>query len=60
MSKRLLSGQHDTPRKSRLKGIVDYCDAKAIPYYKTDVFQFVGIGSTQGYEILKQDNVLAD
>ena len=59
MSKRFTSSQHGTPRKARLKEIVNYCDVKVIPHYKTNVFQFVSIGSTQGYKIPKRDNVLA-
>ena len=50
----------DTPRTSRIKGTIDFNDAHGIQYFKSDVFRFNGVGKTQGWEMLKNDNTLAD
>ncbi|KAF1954894.1 hypothetical protein CC80DRAFT_536656 [Byssothecium circinans] len=36
------SSIYDTPRKARIKGAINFCDWRRLPYYKTDVFRFNG------------------
>jgi hypothetical protein len=47
---------HDTPKKSRIKGAVDYMKYREIPFYHSDLFRFNGVSKTQGWVILQQDN----
>ncbi|KAF1957793.1 hypothetical protein CC80DRAFT_534322 [Byssothecium circinans] len=54
------SSIYDTPRKARIKGAIDFCDWRRLPYYKTDVFRFNGVLRQRGYEIISQDNPEAD
>ncbi|KAF1960716.1 hypothetical protein CC80DRAFT_523056 [Byssothecium circinans] len=54
------SSIYDTPRKARIKGAIDFCDWRRLPYYKTDVFRFNGVSRQRGYEIISQDNPEAD
>ena len=54
----------DSPRtvRAKVRGIVEFCDAKHIPYFKTDVFKFYGISYNRGYEYLRNgsSNLLRD
>jgi NH3-dependent NAD+ synthetase len=50
----------NTPKKARIKGAVDFYDYMGIPYYKIDVFRYNSISRQRGYEILAEDNWLAD
>ena len=45
---------YDTPKRSKIKGTVEYLKAKGLPCDTEDVIAFFGGKSTQGYEILKQ------
>lgn len=43
---------HDTPKRCRIKGVIEYLNAHYIPYFKRDVFQFFDASHTQAYDIL--------
>ena len=51
---------HETPRKARVKGAIDYMEARGILHFKVDVFRFNGVSKTRGWEMLKNDNELDD
>ena len=47
---------YDTPKRSKIKGTVEYLKAKGLPCDTEDVIAFFDDKSTQEYEILKQSN----
>ncbi|KAL8351748.1 hypothetical protein RB601_002184 [Gaeumannomyces tritici] len=53
-----MPAHHSTPKKIRVQGICDYLDAKGTTYSHNDVFRFVGVSKTVGWEILAQDRNL--
>ncbi len=60
--------EHEAPRDSptttraKIRGTVEFCDAKKIPYFKTDVFRFFGVSHNRGYEYLRNgsSNLISD
>jgi hypothetical protein len=49
-----------SPKKARIKGVRDFNETFGIPYFKTDLFKYYGVSPRRGYEILAEDNPLAD
>jgi len=49
---------HITPKKAKVKGIVDYLKARGIPYFKSDIFRFYGVGKTRGWAILSENDTI--
>ncbi|CAG9950916.1 unnamed protein product [Clonostachys rosea f. rosea IK726] len=47
---------HDTPKKARLKGAAEFLEAKKIPYFKTDLFNYFEVPARTGYRILSEDS----
>ena len=46
-----------TPKKARVKGTIDFLEAKGIPHFKSEVFQFHGVGHNAGWKILRQNDL---
>jgi hypothetical protein len=59
MSKRTLS-QLDTPKKARIKGAAAFMDAKGIPYFHSELFNFFDVSKHQGWRILAEPNQADD
>jgi len=45
-----------TPTKTKIHGAIEFCLAKGILRSKQEVFDFFGVGRTQGYTILNNKN----
>ncbi|KAF1943307.1 hypothetical protein EJ02DRAFT_343427, partial [Clathrospora elynae] len=45
-----------TPKKARIKGAADFMDAKGIPYFHTNLFEYYNVSKEAGWAIIKQDN----
>ena len=46
----------DTPKRCRIKGVIEYCRAKQIDVNVGEVAEFFGVSSTQGYVTLNGDD----
>jgi hypothetical protein len=44
--------QYDTPTKARVRGAVEFLEAKGIPHFKQEVFDFFGVSKARGWAIL--------
>jgi hypothetical protein len=44
--------QHQTPRKAKVRGTVEYLEAKGIPYFKQDIFNHFGVSHRQGWAMI--------
>ena len=49
----MASKHYDTPTKAKVKGAIEFLEAKGIEHKKQEVFDFFGVKSTQGYELLR-------
>ena len=45
---------HDTPKRSRVKGAIEYVEARNIPHSKEDVFRFNAVSHRQGWAIISE------
>ncbi|KAF2627901.1 hypothetical protein BU25DRAFT_431205 [Macroventuria anomochaeta] len=48
---------HDTPKRSKVQGAVEYLEAKGIPHYKEDIFQHFEVSHCQGWAMISDDSL---
>ena len=48
---------YETPTKSKVRGAIDYLEAKGIPHFKEDVFRHFGVSHRQGWAIISKGSV---
>jgi hypothetical protein len=49
--------QHDTPKRARVRGAIEYMEARNIPHDKEDVFRYNGVGHRQGWAMISKGSV---
>ncbi|KAF2193554.1 hypothetical protein K469DRAFT_734875 [Zopfia rhizophila CBS 207.26] len=45
---------HETPTKSRVRGAIEYMEARGIPHSKEDVFRFNAVSHRQGWAMISE------
>jgi hypothetical protein len=48
---------HETPTKSRVRGAIEYMEARGIPHSKEDVFRYNGVSHRQGWAMISEGSV---
>ena len=51
---------HTTPTKAKVQGAFEYAQAKGLLHSKQDVFDFFGVGRTQGYAMLNDIELIRE
>jgi hypothetical protein len=47
---------HDTPKKAKIQGAIEFMEAKGIPFFKEDVFRHFGVSHNRGWQILRDSS----
>lgn len=47
-------GQDGILKKHKIRGVIEYLDAKKIPYFKSDVFDHFGVSHRQGWAMISE------
>src|SRR4051812_8375298 len=48
---------HSTPTKSKVRGTIEYLEAKNIPHFKEEVFRHFGVSHRQGWAMISEGSV---
>jgi hypothetical protein len=48
--------EHPTPKRVRVQSITEFTQKFDLPVTQRQIFQFCGVGHTQGYELLKNES----
>ncbi|KAF2183649.1 hypothetical protein K469DRAFT_581963 [Zopfia rhizophila CBS 207.26] len=48
---------HDTPKKAKVRGAIEYMEARGIPHFKQDVFHFYEVSHRQGWAMISEGSV---
>ncbi|RTE68577.1 hypothetical protein BHE90_017048, partial [Fusarium euwallaceae] len=48
--------QHDTPKKARVKGAIEFLEYHGLPYKKEEVFEFFDVSRPAGYKLLHEES----
>jgi hypothetical protein len=46
--------QHNTPKKAKIQGTLEYLEAKYIPHFKQDVFDHFQVSHRQGWAMISE------
>jgi len=48
---------HDTPKRAKIRGAIEYMEARKIPHSKADVFRYYGVSKRQGWAMVSEGSV---